>query len=64
MRELLGARVTGGILGDFRITSTGDTTAQPITILRAVRGGADERIMGYEGGKIVRVITPSPRLTK
>lgn len=56
--------MTGGILGDFRITSTGDTTAQPITILRAVRGGADERIMGYEGGKIVRVITPSPRLTK
>jgi DNA-binding SARP family transcriptional activator/ABC-type branched-subunit amino acid transport system substrate-binding protein/streptogramin lyase len=63
-RELLGARVSGGILGDFRITPTGDTTAQPITILRAVRGGAEERIMGYEGGQIVRVISPPPRLTR
>jgi hypothetical protein len=38
------------------------TTAQPITILRAVRAGAPERIMGYEGGEIVQVISPPPKL--
>jgi DNA-binding SARP family transcriptional activator/ABC-type branched-subunit amino acid transport system substrate-binding protein/DNA-binding beta-propeller fold protein YncE len=63
-KELLAARVKGGILGDFRISPTGDTTAQPITMLRAVRGGAPERIQGDEGGEIVRVIAPPPSLTR
>jgi DNA-binding SARP family transcriptional activator/DNA-binding beta-propeller fold protein YncE len=64
VKELLGAEVKGGILGDFRITTTGDTTAQPITILRALRGGAPERIQGYEGGEIVSVIMPPAELTR
>jgi YVTN family beta-propeller protein len=63
-RELFASEVKGGIVGDFRITPTGDTSAQPITILRAERGGAVERIQGFEGGEIVRVITPPPKLTR
>jgi hypothetical protein len=62
--ELLRARVRGGILGDFRITSTGDIEPSPVAILRARRAGGSNAIQGYEGADIVRVIEPPPWLLR
>lgn len=64
VRELFSTRVRGGILGDFRFRSSGDTTEQPVTILRARSRGGPKRIYGYEGGVIDRVIRPDPALTR
>jgi hypothetical protein len=62
--ELLRARVRGGILGGFRITSTDDIEPSPVTILRPRRAGGSNAIQGYEGADIVRVIEPPPRLVR
>jgi branched-chain amino acid transport system substrate-binding protein len=64
VKQLFSLRVRQGILGDFRFTSTGDITQQPITILRAQTPGGARTIQGYEGGVIDRVIRPPPGLAR
>ena len=53
-RELFRTKVHGGLIGDFAITPTGDTTASAIAIY-SVSGG--ER-------RVDRVISPPPSLTR
>jgi ABC-type branched-subunit amino acid transport system substrate-binding protein len=57
-RELLGARVNGGLLGTFRFDASGDPTVAPITILRAQHPGGDDRVTSHEGATVERVIRP------
>ena len=52
VRELFRTRVRGGILGDFSITPTGDTSAQAIAVYR-IQGGRQA---------FDRVLTPGPDL--
>ncbi len=63
-RQLLAARTTDGILGDFRITSSGDTTLQEVTLLRVVRGGGEQRLASYEGARLVARLVPPRRLVE
>lgn len=60
--ELLGAQVTGGLLGGFRFDGNGDATATPITILRAGRGGGDDQVLSHEGATVERVLYPRAAL--
>ena len=60
--ELLGARVTGGILGSFGFDANGDPTVMPITVLRAERGGGSEQVLSHEGASVERVLYPRPGL--
>jgi DNA-binding SARP family transcriptional activator/streptogramin lyase len=53
-REMFRTKVRGGLIGDFAITPTGDTTAGAIAIYR-VNGGRR---------RVDRVITPPPRLIR
>jgi DNA-binding SARP family transcriptional activator/ABC-type branched-subunit amino acid transport system substrate-binding protein len=53
-RELFTSRVHNGILGDFAITPSGDTTANKVTIYRLTAGKL----------KRLTVITPPPTLLK
>lgn len=46
--ELFSSEVTGGVIGDFSVTGTGDVTANPVTIYRVANG---ER-------RVDRVLTP------
>jgi branched-chain amino acid transport system substrate-binding protein len=59
-RELLRAPVERSILGSFRFDSNGDPTLQPITILRAERGGGSDGVASYEGASVERVVRPRP----
>jgi len=52
--ELFTSRVHDGILGDFAITPSGDTTASKVTIYRLTAGEL----------KRLTVITPPPNLLK
>jgi branched-chain amino acid transport system substrate-binding protein len=54
VRELFRTRVRGGVIGDFRVTPTGDTTASAITIQR-IEGGQAETFA---------VIVPPARLVR
>jgi DNA-binding SARP family transcriptional activator/ABC-type branched-subunit amino acid transport system substrate-binding protein len=63
-RELLGTRVKDGILGTFRFDRHGDTTLNPITILR-VTGTTTRSPTGLTdqiGSVLERVISPPGRL--
>jgi branched-chain amino acid transport system substrate-binding protein len=62
LRELFRLRVDDGLVGDYRITRTGDTTSNAITILRAARPGGANIVQGYEGAEPVTVIRPPARL--
>jgi branched-chain amino acid transport system substrate-binding protein len=61
-RELLGARVNGGLLGSFRFDANGDPSVTPITIFRAERGGGSDHVLGHEGASVERVLYPRPGL--
>jgi branched-chain amino acid transport system substrate-binding protein len=50
--HLVGARVTGGILGDFHFDKNGDPTYNPVTVFRIHRGM----------GTIDQVVAPPPAL--
>jgi branched-chain amino acid transport system substrate-binding protein len=52
IKELFASRVRNGILGDFAITATGDTTANAVTIYR-IKGGKR---------RLFKVITPPLKL--
>jgi DNA-binding SARP family transcriptional activator/ABC-type branched-subunit amino acid transport system substrate-binding protein/DNA-binding beta-propeller fold protein YncE len=52
IKELFASRVRNGILGDFSITATGDTTANAVTIYRITDGKR----------RLFTVITPPPTL--
>jgi ABC-type branched-subunit amino acid transport system substrate-binding protein len=63
-RKLLASRVRGGILGTFRFDPQGDTTSNPVTILRALRGGGSDTVLSNEGAAVVRVLRPPARLLR
>jgi branched-chain amino acid transport system substrate-binding protein len=63
-RELLATHVRQGILGDLEFDANGDTTSNPVTVLRAVRGGGSSRVGSYDGADIVSVIRPPARLVR
>jgi hypothetical protein len=63
-KEVLAARVRGGLVGDFELTGTGDVTPRPITILRARQGGGAAVVGGTEGAVVDRVLDPPARLTE
>jgi hypothetical protein len=52
IKELFASRVRNGILGDFAITATGDTTANAVTIYRIKAGKR----------RLFKVITPPLKL--
>jgi YVTN family beta-propeller protein len=60
--ELLGARVSRGLLGSFRFDARGDPTVRPITILRAERPGGSDQVTSPEGASVERVVYPRPGL--
>jgi YVTN family beta-propeller protein len=62
IEELFATRVRNGILGSFRFDRNGDTTLNPVTILRAERPGGRTTIMSFQGAAVDRVLTPSPEL--
>jgi branched-chain amino acid transport system substrate-binding protein len=62
--QLLASRVNRGLLGTFRFDPQGDTTSNPITILRALQGSGSNAVLSHEGADIVRVIRPSRRLVR
>jgi branched-chain amino acid transport system substrate-binding protein len=64
IEELFATRVRNGILGSFRFDRNGDTTLNPVTILRAEEPGGRTTIMSVEGAAIDRVLTPSPNLVR
>ena len=64
-KELLATEVWDGFLGALRFDENGDTTLNPITILRIGRGGpgiSNADVDFAEGWTVERVITPSPLL--
>ena len=62
--ELLRTRMRRGLVGTFRITATGDLSRNPITILRAVRGGGRDVVQGHEGAVVEAVIVPPRSLVR
>jgi branched-chain amino acid transport system substrate-binding protein len=62
LAELARTRVQNGLLGTFHFDRNGDTTLNPITILRPERPGGRTTIMSFSGAAIDRVLTPPARL--
>ena len=64
-RELVRTRVSGGILGSFRIDRNGDASTSSITILRVTgrRAPSPTLLADHIGTVIDRVLTPPARLT-
>jgi len=60
-RQLLATRIRNGLLGSFRIDRSGDSSLQPVTILRVRRRTGVSEIAGFEGGAIRGVIVPAAR---
>jgi len=58
LRELFATEVRGGLLGDFRFDTRGDTTERPVTVLRVTSHAP----VNAEGGALVQVLRPSRRL--
>jgi branched-chain amino acid transport system substrate-binding protein len=54
--ELFRTRVRNGLLGSFSFDGNGDISESPVTILQVRRQGL------FDGGAVVRVVRPSPRL--
>lgn len=63
-RELFRSRIRDGILGTFRIDRNGDTTTNPITILRVTgrRGKSPTLLADHAGTVLDRVLTPPAQL--
>jgi ABC-type branched-subunit amino acid transport system substrate-binding protein len=61
IEELFATQVRDGLLGSFGFDENGDITESPVTILRVV-GRDSNTVSAVEGGKIERVVRPSPRL--
>lgn len=55
---LLKTRIRDGLIGSFGFDRFGDSTSQPVTILRVRRRSGVSKVSGYEGAAIDRVITP------
>ena len=56
-------RLPDSTLGPLALDRRGEPTTQPITVVRALRGGGDPReTIGLTGTEIVEVITPPARL--
>ena len=54
--ELLRRRVNGGFVGSFGFDANGDSTDNPITIVRAEHGGGSNVVASHEGASVERVI--------
>lgn len=61
IEELFETQVRDGVLGGFVFDENGDITESPVTILPVV-GRDSHTVSAMEGGKIERVVRPSPRL--
>ena len=63
-KELFRTSVRDGILGTFEIDRNGDTTANPITILRVTgpRAGSPTLLADHAGTVVDRVLTPPAEL--
>jgi branched-chain amino acid transport system substrate-binding protein len=55
--RLLKTQVHDGLIGSFGFDRFGDSTSQPVTILRVRRRTGASRVSGFEGAAIDRVIT-------
>jgi branched-chain amino acid transport system substrate-binding protein len=57
-RQLLAAKVKGGLLGDFRLDPNGDIDPSPVTIFRVVPGRrvSSTLLPDFDGGVIDRVV--------
>jgi hypothetical protein len=60
--ELFQARVRDGILGNFAFDRNGDTTLNPVTIVRAQEPGGRSTQNSFDGATIVRVLDPPAEL--
>jgi YVTN family beta-propeller protein len=62
-RALATTRLGDSVIGPLALDRNGEPTSNPITVLRAVRGGGDlTRFDSTEGGVAEEVITPPARL--
>jgi ABC-type branched-subunit amino acid transport system substrate-binding protein len=61
-RALAATRLSATPLGPIAFDHHGEPRANPITIVRADRGGADPALLGLAGSVITDVISPSREL--
>jgi ABC-type branched-subunit amino acid transport system substrate-binding protein len=62
-RALATTRLGDSVIGPLALDRNGEPTSNPITVLRAVRGGGDRtRFDSGEGSAVEDVITPPARL--
>jgi branched-chain amino acid transport system substrate-binding protein len=62
VEQLFRTRVTDGLLGTFRLDSSGDVTEAPVAVLRVREGGTSRRILSVEGAVVERVVRPPSSL--